>query len=174
MADSVVNTQSADAGKEDGAAQELVVRCLMMPFHGFNALMPNTAVAEVVAYEEPRSGDQGPAWLKGFFAWRGIAVPVISLERIVGARDGVITSHARLVIFNTLSDDAKLPFIAMVAEGIPRLVALKGDSLHYAPGHSDEETGVYARLLVDGNAVVVPDLEVIEKMVMQVRLRHSK
>lgn len=159
---------AAASGEAEGS-----VRCLLMPFYGFNVLMPNTAVAEVVAYEAPRSIEQAPSWLKGIFLWRGKSVPVVSLEKLLGANDGVPASQARLIIFNAL-EGAATPFIAMVAQGIPRLLALREANLHHVPGEYKEETGVYVRLLVDGNPVVVPDLERIEKMLIQLHVSGSK
>lgn len=157
-----------------GGEQELVVRCLLMPFSGFNVLIPNTAVAEVIGYEEPHMDAVGPAWLKGFVVWRGVKIPVVSFEKLVGHTEGHLAEHARLIIFNALGGSGNLPFIAMTAQGLPRLVALKDANLHHVPGEKMEVTGVYVRLLLDGNAVIVPDLEVIEKMLVQAGVVGAK
>lgn len=171
--------ETAKAARSEVAAaaaaeKELSVRCLLMPFYGFNVLMPNTAVAEVVAYEAPRGLEQAPVWLKGFVSWRGKSVPVVSLESLMGGNEGAPANQARLIIFNALGEAKSIPFIAMIAQGIPRLLALKEQNLHYVPGDRKLEAGVYARLLVDGNPVVVPDLERLEKMLIQIGVREGK
>ncbi|HEY0634012.1 MAG TPA: chemotaxis protein CheW [Gammaproteobacteria bacterium] len=168
------NLRSSEKTTSAGEQTEQIVRCLLMPFHGFNLLMPNTAVAEVVAYEKPKAVDQAPGWLKGFAAWRGRSVPVVSLENLLGASEAAPASQARLVIFNALGEGGAVPFIAMVAQGLPRLHALKEENLHQVPGMPKSETGVLARLLLDGNPVVVPDLEVVEKMLIQIGVREGK
>ncbi|HEY0722373.1 MAG TPA: chemotaxis protein CheW [Gammaproteobacteria bacterium] len=174
MADTGTTLRSSEKAASAGEEAELIVRCLLMPFHGFNLLMPNTAVAEVVAYEKPKAVDQAPGWLKGFVAWRGRSVPVVSLENLMGSTEGTPGSQARLIIFNALGEGAAVPFIAMVAQGIPRLHALKEENLHYVPGSQKHEAGVLTRLLLDGNPVVVPDLEVLEKMLLQIGVREGK
>lgn len=173
MADSTGSLRSSEVAAASGEG-EAAVRCLLMPFHGFNVLIPNTAVAEVIAYEKPQGIEQGPVWLKGLVTWRGKSVPVVSLEKMVGANEGTPAAQARLIIFNSLGEATLLPFIAMVAQGIPRLLALRASNLHHVPGEFKVETGVYARLLVDGNPVVVPDLERVEKMLIQIGLPRGK
>jgi len=174
MAETSQTSRSGEIAAAASGDQELVVRSLLMPFYGFSVLMPNTAVAEVVAYEAPRSVEQAPVWLKGFITWRGKSVPVVSLENLLGTNEGTPTSQARLIIFNALGEGKAIPFIAMVAQGIPRLLALKEESLHYVPGERKAETGVLARLLVDGNPAVVPDLEQLEKMLLRIGVREGK
>ncbi len=174
MVDTGTTLHSSDKAHPKAEGTELLVRCLLMPFHGFNLLMPNTAVAEVVVYEKPKGVDQAPSWLKGFTAWRGRSVPVVSLEHLMGLPEGTPGSQARLIIFNALGEGAAVPFIAMVAQGIPRLHALKEENLHYVPGTQKNEAGVLVRLLLDGNPVVVPDLEVLEKMLIQIGVREGK
>lgn len=173
----VQTTQTSGSNEAAAAAtggEELIVRALLMPFYGFNVMMPNTAVAEVVAYEAPRTIEQAPAWLKGFITWRGKSVPVVSMENLLGVTEGTPASQARLIIFNALGDGKATLFIAMIAQGIPRLLALKEANLHYVPGEHKAETGVLARLLVDGNPVVIPDLEQLEKMLIQIGVREGK
>ncbi len=166
--------KSSEVAAAASGETELIVRCLLMPFYGFSVLMPNTAVAEVIAYEAPRGIEQAPSWLKGFISWRGKSVPVLSMEKILGMNEGSVSNQARLIIFNALGEGNSIPFMAMVAQGIPRLLALKDENLHHVPGEHKQEPGVYARLLVDGNQVVVPDLERLEKMLIQIGVREGK
>lgn len=174
MAETAGTLRSSELAASATGDKETIVRCLLMPFYGFNVLIPNTAVAEVVVYEAPRTVDPAPVWLKGFTSWRGKSVPVVSLENLLGMPEGTPASQARLIIFNALGEGSSLPFLAMTAQGIPRLLALKEANLHYVPGERKQETGVLARLLVDGNPVVVPDLERLEKMLIQIGVREGK
>lgn len=173
MAELIRTSRRSEAAATAGES-ELVVRCLLMPFNGFSVLIPNTAVAEVIAYDAPRGIEQAPAWLKGFISWRGRNVPVVSMENLLGTNEVTPTSQARLIIFNTLGEGKVVPFVAMIAQGIPRLHALKEENLHYVPGERKQETGVLARLIVDGVSVVVPDLERLEKMLIQIGVREGK
>lgn len=174
MAQTIQTSGRNEAVAAAAGEKELIVRSLLMPFYGFNVMMPNTAVAEVVVYDAPRGIEQGPVWLKGFITWRGKNVPVVSMENLLGVTEGTPASQARLIIFNALGDGKAIPFIAMIAQGIPRLLALKDENLHYVPGEHKQETGVLARLLVDGNPVVIPDLEQLEKMLIQIGVREGK
>lgn len=167
--------RSSEVAAAAAGEKEVVVRALLMPFNNYNVLMPSTAIAEVVAYEKPVAAAQGPAWLKGFYSWRGRSVPVIDYEKIQGLPQAAAVAHqARLIIFNALGDSGTLSFLAMVAQGIPRLMVLKEANLHHLPGEQKLALGVYAHLLVDGNPAVVPDLELLEKMLIQAGVRDGK
>jgi len=47
-------------------------------------LLPNAAVAEIIGYQDPAAVESGPNWLLGLMSWRGISLPLISLEAIRG------------------------------------------------------------------------------------------
>ncbi len=157
-------------GTEAGnvATSEAKVRCLLVPLNKITLIVPNAAVAEVTGYEEPLPTPHAPRWLLGMMLWRGRTIPLISFERMVGheAHD----SHSRVVVLNTLSGRPELPFVGVSTLGIPRLAQITGDMVSEAA--RDQSTAVVAcRVEVDGETAVIPDVDIIEKMLLHLGLR---
>ena len=44
------------------------IHCLLIPLHKETMLLPNAAVAEVIAYSDPESIPDAPDWLHGWLS----------------------------------------------------------------------------------------------------------
>ena len=62
------------------------VHCLLIPLHKETMLLPNAAVAEVIAYSDPETIPDAPDWLQGWLSWRDRKVPLISFEVASGRK----------------------------------------------------------------------------------------
>ncbi|MEW8500302.1 MAG: chemotaxis protein CheW, partial [Candidatus Thiodiazotropha taylori] len=61
------------------------VRSVLIPLHERQILLPNATVAEVMGYQQPEyAGDELPEWFLGHLAWRGVMIPVVSYEGLLG------------------------------------------------------------------------------------------
>ena len=56
------------------------IASLLIPMIGKPLLVPNVAVAEIVGWEQPEKAEGSPDWLLGEVEWRGVTLPVVSLE----------------------------------------------------------------------------------------------
>ena len=63
-------------------AESESIRCMQMPLNNWQLLLPNSAVAEIIGYTTPESANQGSGWYDGKISWRGVLVPVVSLEKM--------------------------------------------------------------------------------------------
>jgi chemosensory pili system protein ChpC len=153
------------------AVEELMVRCLQLPLRGLQLLVPNTTVAEVTGYLAPESMPQAPRWLLGTILWRGISAPLISYELLLGRESTLHSAHRRIAIINSLSANSLLPFIAVEIQGIPRLVQVKEDMLRVRDSDSDKKPMVASSVTLEGKHTIIPDLEVIEKMLLQLGIK---
>lgn len=143
------------------------VRTVIIPLQPLPALLPNAAVAEVIAYREPEAWEDAPVWFKGLLDWRHRLIPVVDLSLNVDRQAEVLGERARIVICNTLNGNDRLPFIGVVTNEIPHLVRVtlnnvEGIELDY---HSDLIKGF---LSVQSEKAFVPDLDRVEHKVSEV------
>ena len=98
------------------------VRSLWIPLDGVAVLVPNVAIAEVFEPEALLDVEGGPEWLSGAVRWRGQDIPVVSMQALCGFDSHRGAGKARICIINSLHADSGLPFYAMIAAAIPRLL----------------------------------------------------
>ncbi len=69
---------------------------------------------------------------------------------------------ARVAVLKALGGDSRLPFIAVLTQGFPRLTTLNAELI--IPTHDGKglPEGVRAHVLVRDDVAVIPDLEWIE------------
>lgn len=141
----------------------LRVRCLRLPLHNMTLLLPNTVVAEVIDYREIEQTSSMPEWLLGMISWRGRAVPLISFEKLLGEELAFHSEETRFVICNTLNSNANIPFIALQIEGLPHLSVVSSDMLEMED-ETRSERSIQASLRLNEENVIVPNIDVLEKM----------
>jgi len=142
---------------------ELTVRCLVLPLHGLSLLVPNTIVAEVIDYKPSESAGHMPEWMVGMLSWRGRNVPVVSFERLLGQEAATYHEGRRYVVCNTLNANSRMPFIALEVQGIPHLTMVSNVMLEEDP-EKRSEPAILASLRLSEESVIVPNIDVMEKM----------
>ncbi len=139
------------------------IRCVLVPVGDLRMLLPNAMIAEVITQStaEPVAG--APSWLLGRIAWRGWQVPLVSFTRLAGTAEGDAELIVRVAVLKTLGGDPRLPFIAVLTQGFPRLTTLNAELI--IPTHDGKELppGVRAHVLVRDDVAMIPDLEWIEE-----------
>ncbi len=142
------------------------VRSLWIPLSGINLLLPNVAIAEVTSYQAVDQISDGPDWLLGRLSWRDRALPLVSIERIVGLpwEEGAL--GARISVVNSVKEKSEIPFFAMVTLGIPRLLHADTDAL----GESVLENKKYPEVVADlvqigSEEALIPNLEILQSSI---------
>src|SRR5512142_1623373 len=105
------------------------IRGLMIPVTGARVLLPNATVAEVITFSAPEKIPNAPEWLLGRLSWRGWRLPLFSFAMLTGTAPQETVSNAKVAVLKALSGNAKMPFIAMLAQGFPRLTTITPDLL---------------------------------------------
>jgi chemosensory pili system protein ChpC len=143
------------------------IRGLMIPVSGGRVLLPNATVAEVITYSVPEKIANAPAWVLGRLSWRGWRLPLFSFAMLSGAANSEPVSNAKVAVLKALSGNAKMPFIAMLAQGFPRLTTITPDLLIPTGQEGEHPQGVHAQVLVRDDHAVIPNLDQIETLVAQ-------
>lgn len=139
------------------------VRTLIIPLAGRNLLLPNVAIAEVIAYIRPRAIAGGPEWLLGAISWRGLNIPLISFDRLHGQDTAGTLAQARIAVFNSVQADSGLSFYAVVTAGIPQLKRVNAEALQEVPGESAD--GILSQVKIGDILAAIPDLAALESAV---------
>lgn len=138
------------------------IRCVLVPVGNLRLLLPNATIAEVIIQSVPEPVAGAPDWLLGRIAWRGWRVPLVSFTRLAGSEEGDAELSVRVAVLKALGGDPKLPFIAVLTQGFPRLTTLNAELI--IPTHDGKPLppGVRAHVLVRDDVAMIPDLEWIE------------
>ena len=143
------------------------IRGVMIPVTGGRVLLPNATVAEVITYAQPERIANAPHWLLGRLSWRGWRLPLFSFPMLTGEVADETYTNARVAVLKALSGNAKMPFLALLAQGFPRLTTITPDSLIPTGDENAHPLGIRAEVLVRDDRAVIPDLGLIEGMVAE-------
>lgn len=141
----------------------------IVPLQKSNLLIPNLTVAEIIPYEPLQRVEDSPDWLLGFLGWRGVQVPVVSFEMLTVERGSfslVSVASASLVVLKALGGRSELPFFAVVAQALPRLVRITPNEL-FETGEETEKTELQKARYAD-EVVSIPDLDYVENAILSV------
>ncbi len=136
------------------------VQSLVVELQEGKLLLPNVAVAEVVPQAEVAWAEGDPDWLVGSLQWRGLALPVVALERYQGATFHVPGGPVTVLVMNTLSGRMSPGFYALVVAAPPRLERVVEGALTPA---GDGIPGAGLTLDYQGQRVLLPDLSALER-----------
>jgi chemosensory pili system protein ChpC len=134
------------------------IRSVLVPLSGVDMLIPNATVAEVVGYSDPEPIPESVEWVLGTVVWHGWQVPVISFSRLIEESGTENQSGARLCIIKALIDNDRMPYMAILAQGHPKLVTVTEDNLEDIPTESNP-IAVSGWVNVEGRQAVIPDLD---------------
>jgi len=134
------------------------IRTIMAPLTDGYVVLPNSAVAEVLAYSAPEPFKTSPIWLLGEIAWHGWQVPVISYEQLIDENAGHIsTSRARILIIKTLGESTQVNYIGLVIQGLPKLKKVTAESLIEKQTEGLADT-LFSEVFIDNQIAMIPEL----------------
>lgn len=147
------------------ATDELSI--LLIPVNGKQLILPNVSVAEIVSYSEPKKGQEGPAWLKGWVDWRSQAVPLFSFEEINQEAMTINSKIRRIAILNGIIDSNKLPFCAIISDGVPRAMRIRPREIASLDA-DDKGIAELTSVVVNGEHAVIPNMDWLQQQLIAV------
>ncbi len=143
------------------------VRGLIVPLRRASLLIPNTVVAEVTTAKQYIPVSMIPEWVVAMFEWRGRSIPLVSFERLLGGGSSPTGEQTKTVILNTLNRDQALPFIGLIAQGVPRPFTVKDGMLDSIEKEGDgDNSAVLCHTTIRGEPAIIPDVDMLEKMIL--------
>ena len=140
------------------------IRGVLIQIAGARLLLPNAVIAEVLSFAEPAPVDNAPEWLLGRIRWRGWQLPLVAFSQLAGIEHERGNLANKVAVFKALGGNEKAPYFAVLPQGFPRLVTVSRTAL--VPGDdNDLPAGVLARVTLNEDEALVPDLEGMEQMI---------
>ena len=148
------------------------VRTIMAPMAEGYALLPNTAIAEILEYTTPEPFKQGPGWLLGELAWHGWQVPVISYLRLIDDRaNDPITKKARILIIKTLGESTQVNYIGLLIQGLPKLKTVTAKTLIEQKVKKLPDA-IFSKVTIDDLSAYIPELSHLTSVVEEAAYRN--
>lgn len=151
------------------------LRCLLISVQGGQLILPNSLVTEVLPFATPLQIEKAPHWVIGAMLWRNLTTPLVSLGRLIFRVTAEADLNSRIIIVNTLSADAKLPYFGVLGTSAPRPLNLRYPDITLdteVPASEVHRPGVLSWARYQDQPVIIPDMEAIEA-VLQPLLRRS-
>ena len=140
---------------------------LLLPLTGSNLLLPNAAVVEVSGYPETIEPVAGaPDWYLGRYDWRGLSLPLVEWERLMGrpvAADPAIRKN--VAICHLFSAGHAGSFVGLETSGLPRLVAVSEAGLKAKADSTAPDSCILGKVRVQDTKAYIPDLEALGGMI---------
>lgn len=142
------------------------IRGVLIQVQGARLLLPNATIAEVLSFAAPEPLENAPDWLLGRIRWRGWQLPLVAFSRLAGiAADEQGGLGSKVVVLKALGGDQKAPYFALLTQGFPRLVTVSKDALVVDGVDAPLPGGVQARVMLNEDLALLPDLEQVESMI---------
>ncbi len=138
----------------------------VIPVGGGDVILPNTSIAEIIPYMAPKKLTNAPSWFLGLLAWRGLQIPLISIEAATGGKAVNAAKTSRIAVINAINNDSKFHFFAFLTQGIPHLAKITRDALVSAPP-GEKSQNVLANASLAGDRVMVPDIEKLGALIIK-------
>lgn len=141
-----------------------VLNAVLLPLQAERLLLPSVAIADAIPASGLRPATVGaPDWLAGWISWQDLDLPVLQVERLLGAADAPAGTRPRVVILHPAGSGAGLPRLGLLCDGHPQLLSLSRAALEALPVQSGDRTDLLLmRVRADGRDALVPDLDALE------------
>ncbi|MBL8299796.1 MAG: chemotaxis protein CheW [Rhodanobacteraceae bacterium] len=143
------------------------IRGVLIPITNGRVLLPNATVAEVITLANVEKIPNAPEWILGRLSWRGWRLPLFSFAILSGMTHEEGSTGARVAVLKAIGGHAKMPFIAMLTQGFPRLTTVSPELLIPTGDEHHHPHGVRAQVLVRDDQAVIPDLNQIETLMAE-------
>ncbi len=143
------------------------IHTVLISIGGARLLLPNAIVAEIAPLAGLEKVDGAPSWLLGRMPWRERFIPLVSFPMMTGTAMQEEMRQPRVAVLKTLDGKESLPYIGLLAQGLPRLTSITPDLLVRTDGGEQPSAGTSAHVLVRSDHAVIPDLHWIEAKVAQ-------
>jgi chemosensory pili system protein ChpC len=143
------------------------IRGVLIPITNGRVLLPNATVAEVITFANVEKIPNAPEWILGRLSWRGWRLPLFSFAILSGLTHEEGSTGARVAVLKAIGGHAKMPFIAMLTQGFPRLTTVSPELLIPTGDEHHHPNGVRAQVLVRDDQAVIPDLNQIETLMAE-------
>lgn len=142
------------------------IRGVLVPISETRLLLPNAVIAEVITFVSPDPVATKAPWLLGTVNWRNYRLPLVSIATFAGFTGRESLLNVKIAILKGLSGQAKVPFLAVLAQGFPRLTVIGPETVQVdTVAEKRQGIAMSVRLTADESDAHIPDLDAIESAI---------
>lgn len=134
-------------------------------------LLPSSAVAEVVDYTQPilEVAEAQPDWFLGQLDWRGLKIPLISLEALNHdvQVNSLANAQAKIVVVHFSQCGHENPYWAFVSGNTPRMHRLEPNELEATEAIIEGSQAAAMWALLNNEPHLLVDLAYVEQQIKQ-------
>ncbi len=166
-APSTAASNSQAMPRPDALHDEPRSSCLLIKMDRLQLIVPRIMVAEVVDLEGITFTSSLNKDIK-MFEWRDFQVPLVSANVLSPGTTAQIQKHSKIIVFQAVLNQARLPYYALLASTNPRLVVIsassiqeRGDDEKLSLNYSD----ILMPVMLEGEQAAIPRVELIERFI---------
>ena len=141
-------------------------KCTIAICDGFNLLLPDNLIIDVISAIGIRSSENQNPWVMGELGWRGNPLPIVSAEQLILQRAARLRG-SHIAVFRGTQDTARMPFYGVPLQAMPHSyelnrpteLVLREDALHF--------DFCAMKVRVRGVSTLIPDLQAIEHRLLE-------
>ncbi len=137
---------------------------LEVPLAGTTLLIPSAAIAEVINPISVTAVPFSQPWLMGVIGWRTLAIPVISMEVLLGMAPPAPTANGKFLVFYPMNGRRDWEFYALLSVAEPRPQALDGSQPVVTDSELPDSPYIAAGLKIANRPMLIPDFEELKKI----------
>ena len=145
------------------------IPCMLVPMGDYFLLLPTVTVAEMAPVNPLHEIAETPDWFLGFYDWRNLKVPVLSLDILNGGSKQDINDRGRIAVLNNTGVNNSIPFIALHTQGIPRMARIGPKDIEENTEEAKKPFDLMA-VTVGMEPFVIPDVSAMEEVYSQLNL----
>ncbi len=150
------------------ASSAQAIKCVILTLRSENVMIPNAAVAEIISARDTSRVENVPDWYVGKMPWRGVDVPLVSFEAVVGREAKGLNLNTQIAVLYAASKDVKYPYVGLVISGVPHVSSFSKNQIITDPESlldAESHPMVAQKTRINGAAVSILDIDAIESMV---------
>ncbi len=137
------------------------IPCLLIPLINQTLLVPTVTVAEMAPVQPITKVEGAPDWLYGMYRWRELEIPLIAYEVLNGGEPLPLNTSGRIAVFNNTGVNDGLHFIAIAAQGIPRMARVSESDINEDPDQARGPVDLMA-VKVGMEELIIPNVSALE------------
>ncbi len=141
------------------------MHALILPTTRVPLLVPSTLTAEIMTVPKLSPLPFAQPWVLGVAGWRKRAIPIVSFEILLGDRvPPVIHPRSKVVVFQPLQGHSEWDFFGLLASTDPQPYTIN-DANDLRPSETPVNSPIVgATVIIGRTAVVIPDMEAVQRM----------
>ena len=134
------------------------VNCTLVPVQGFNLLIPNACIEEVLIRSDIKTNEGGSPGCIGWITWSNQSLPLISFENIDEKIGYTLGKKSIIVLLRHFSKDSNIIYFGILANQIPQVIQANTQTLDKQLTPNSTHSYALSYVSISGKPAIIPDI----------------